>query len=191
MPSAIDFIAQFAPISEEEKQFLEQKLDTDHVKAGEQIVRQGEVCRKLIFLIKGATVMMYEREGKVFIKDFIFENSLASVYESFITQEPARYALKAITDCTYQSMSYQDLQNAYTKIPQLNIAARILTENIYLNMSKRFESLITQTAEERYLELLERRSSLLSEVPQYMIASFLGITDVALSRIRNRLANRK
>ena len=132
--------------------------------------------------------MIYEREGKIFIKDFIFKNNFSSVYESFITQNPSRYALKAINDCTYQSISNHDLEKLYQKIPQLKIVAKKLTESAYLNITHRMESLITLSAEQRYLELVERRPTLLSEVPLYLIASYLGITDVALSRVRKKIS---
>lgn len=185
-----DYLSKFAKLTEEEKNCFEGYVSSKKSVEGTYITQQGEICRKLIYLQKGATAMVYERKGRIFIKDFIFENSLASVYESFITQQPARYSLKAINSCVYQSIAYHDIQQLYQKIPQLNKAAKILTENVYLNMSQRFESLITLSAEQRYLELLDRRPSLLAEVPQYMIASYLGITDVALSRIRNRLSKK-
>lgn len=156
---------------------------------GQYVIKEGEVCRKLLFLSEGCMSMVYERDNKSFIKDFIFENSFASVYESFITSEPARYALKAITHCKFESISIHDLEKTYQSIPQLKVLANSQTEAAYLNITRRMESLITLPAEKRYLELLERRPRLLSEVPLYLIASYLGITDVALSRIRKKIGS--
>ena len=166
---------------------FDSKMSSKSAKAGDYIIQEGEVCRKIFFLEEGCMSMVYDRDNKSFIKDFIFENSFASVYESFITAEPARYSLKAVTLCKYQSIAFHELEKAYKSTPQLKSLAAKQTEAAYLNITRRMESLITLSAEQRYLELLERRPRLISEIPLYLIASYLGITDVALSRIRKKI----
>ncbi len=190
MNTVSSYFSKFFPMTEEQKQYLENMVTTKTVEAGTYIVDQGQICRKMVYLQEGTTAMIYERDNKVYIKDFIFEDSIATVYESYLTQQPARYALKALTPCMYQSLSKHEIQRVTEMVPQLRNVARILTENVYLNISQRFESLITLSAEERYIQLLERRPRLLSDVPLYLVASYLGITDVALSRIRNRVAQK-
>ncbi len=182
-----EYLAKNTSLSAQELADLGLKFKEMTAEAGEYIVEQKTVCRKLLFLERGCVAMLYERENKTFIKDFIFAYSFASVYESFITSKPARYSLKAITDCKYQSISFHDLEKSYRSIPELKELAARQTEAAYLNITKRLESLITLSAEQRYLELLERRPKLISEVPLYLIASYLGITDVALSRIRKKI----
>ena len=184
-----EYLARNTPLSSEEVAEFGAKFKSKNAKAGDYIFLEGEVCRKLLFLEKGCMCMVYERDNKSFIKDFIFNNSFASVYESFITSEPARYSLKAIADCTYHSIALHDLEKTYQTIPKLKALAASQTEAAYLNLTRRIESLITLTAEQRYLELLERRPRLISEIPLYLIASYLGITDVALSRIRKKIVS--
>ncbi|HKK74572.1 MAG TPA: Crp/Fnr family transcriptional regulator [Saprospiraceae bacterium] len=184
-----EYLAKKTPLSPEQIIEFGTKFKSNSAKAGDYIIHEGEVCRKILFLEEGCMSMVYERDHKSFIKDFIFENSFASVYESFITSEPARYSLKAITHCKYESIARHDLEKTYQSVPQLRILAASQTEAAYLNLTRRIESLITLSAEQRYLELLERRPRLLSEVPLYLIASYLGITDVALSRIRKKIVS--
>ena len=192
MKSVAEHVGELVSIPREKLEFLEkQYYVSKKAKAGEYIVKQGEVCRNVCFLQEGTMIMVYERKERTFIKDFIFKNDFASVHQSLITKQPARYALKAISDCIYQSAAYEDLERIYKEYPALNDMSKKFTEIIYLNMTQRFESIITLSAEERYLELLERRPPLLSEVPLYMIASYLGITDVALSRIRKRISQNR
>ncbi|MEM9919198.1 MAG: Crp/Fnr family transcriptional regulator [Bacteroidota bacterium] len=192
MKSVAEHVGELVSIPREKLEFLEkQYYVSKKAKAGEYIVKQGEVCRNVCFLQEGTMIMVYERKERTFIKDFIFKNDFASVHQSLITKQPARYALKAISDCVYQSAAYEDLERIYKEYPALNDMSKKFTETIYLNMTQRFESIITLSAEERYLELLERRPPLLSEVPLYMIASYLGITDVALSRIRKRISQNR
>jgi CRP-like cAMP-binding protein len=192
MKSVSDYLEKIVSVERESLEFLEKKyFVSKKAKAGAYIVQQGNLCRNVCFLQKGIMMMVYERKGRIFIKDFIFKNDFASVHQSLITRQPARYSLKAVSDCIYQSVLYDDLEHFYQKIPAFNAISKKFTENIYLNMTKRFESIITLSAEERYLELLERRPTLLADIPLYLIASYLGITDVALSRIRNRIFKRK
>jgi CRP-like cAMP-binding protein len=184
-----EFLTKNTPLTPEQIAEFGSRFSSKSSKAGDYVIQEGEVCRKLLFLEEGCMSMVYERGNKSFIKDFIFENSFASVYESFVTSKPARYSLKAVSDCKYESISQYDLEKTYQSIPQLKALAASQTEAAYLNVTRRMESLITLSAEERYLELLERRPKLLAEVPLYLIASYLGITDVALSRIRKKIAS--
>jgi CRP-like cAMP-binding protein len=182
-----EYLKRNTPLTEEQTKGFESKFSTKTADAGEYLISEGEICKKVLFVQQGCMSMVYEIDNKSFIKDFIFQNNFASVYESFLSQEPARYSLKAITDCEFQSISLYDLEKLYQDYPQLRMFASKLTESAYLNVTRRMESLITLSAEQRYLELLERRANLLSEVPLYLIASYLGITDVALSRIRKTI----
>ena len=77
------------------------------------------------------------------------------------------------------------------KIPNLQIIAFKITNLFHRNIEKRFESLITQTAEERYVDLVKNHPKIINSISLKMIASYLGITDVALSRIRSRLAKKR
>lgn len=182
-----EFLIKNTPLTSEQVAESRFKWKSNSAKAGDYVIREGEVCRKLFFLEEGCMSMVYERDNKSFIKDFIFDNSFASVYESLLTGEPARYSLKAVNLCKYQSLSLHDLEKAYQNTPKLKALAAKQTEAAYLNITRRMESLITLSAEQRYLELVELRPRLLSEIPLNLIASYLGITDVALSRIRSRI----
>lgn len=192
MKTVSDYLNKLIPAEKEKLKFIEKKyFVSKKAKAGEYVVEQGNRCRSVCFLQEGTMIMVYERKDKIFIKDFIFKNNFASVHQSLLTRKPARYALKAISDCVYQSILYDDLERLYQEFPVFNAMSKKFTEDIYLNMTQRFESMITLSAEERYLELLKRRPALLSDVPLYLIASYLGITDVAISRIRNRISKKK
>lgn len=184
-----EYLTTNTPLTSEQITEFGSKFTPKSAQAGDYLIREGEVCRKLLFLEEGCMSMVYERDNKSFIKDFIFDNSFASVYESFITSKPARYSLKAVTSCKYESISLHDLEATYRSVPQLKALAASQTEAAYLNVTRRMESLITLSAEQRYLELLDRRPRLLSEIPLYLIASYLGITDVALSRIRKKVVS--
>ena len=76
----------------------------------------------------------------------------------------------------------------YNKYPKFDRLGRIIAENLYLSVAKRLDSSLYETAEDRYRDLLFRGSRLLQDVPQYMLASYLGISPESLSRIRKRIS---
>lgn len=190
LQSVSDYFAGYVSLDEKEILFLESQFKTVYADDGDYILRQGEISQQILFIQQGLLVMVYERSDKVIVKDFIFEHNFATAYESYLSREPARYALKAFGPCVYQIITKKKLGELYKRIPSIQAMTRKLTENIYLNISQRFESLITLSTEDRYLELLDKRPRLMQEVPQYMIASYLGVTDVTLSRIRRKLSQR-
>ena len=130
------------------------------------------------------------KKTKVFIRDFIFENSPALVYPSFYLQEPSKYSIRTWTDCNVWELTKENFEIGKKKISNLQIIAFKITNLFYRNIEKRFESLITQTAEERYVDLVKNHPKIINSISLKMIASYLGITDVALSQIRARIANR-
>ena len=88
-------------------------------------------------------------------------------------------------------MSKDNLENAHNRIPSLKGIANDLLFTGFVNISNRLESLLTLNPEKRYLKLLNENPKLLHEIPLKMIASYLGVTDVALSRIRSRISKHK
>ena len=88
-------------------------------------------------------------------------------------------------------MSKDNLENAYNRIPSLKGIANDLLLTGFVNISNRLESLLTLNLEKRYLKLLNENPKLLHEIPLKMIASYLGVTDVALSRIRSRISKHR
>ena len=112
------------------------------------------------------------------------------LYPSFYLQEPSRYSIRAVTDCNVWELTKENFEIGKEKIANLQIIAFKITNLFHRNIEKRFESLITQTAEERYVDLVKNHPKIINSISLKMIASYLGITDVALSRIRSRLAKK-
>lgn len=86
------------------------------------------------------------------------------------------------------SISYNDLQEIYNKTAIGNLIGRLTAENLFITKSKRLQSLLDQTAEERYLSIFKERPQLLKEISLKYISSYIGVTPQALSRIRKRIS---
>ena len=152
------------------------------------MIDRGSVAESLIFLTSGIVASVYENQKKRFIRDFYFPPQIFTEQESFIKKTPSKFSVFAITNITCHIISHDNLEIAYSKIPALrNISYEMLMLG-FVNISNRLESLLTQNPEQRYRRLLNENPKLLHRIPLKMIASYLGITDVALSRIRKRIS---
>ena len=105
---------------------------------------------------------------------------------AFIAQKPGYEGIELLESCVLYSISYAQLQTLYRKYPALNLAGRLLTERYYLELEERTRSLQFQTATERYALLLAQQPGLLQRASLGHIASYLGISQETLSRIRGK-----
>ena len=123
-------------------------------------------------------------------KRFHLQKFASPSLSKFFLQEQSSYSIRAVTDCNVWELTKENFEIGKKKIPNLQIIAFKITNLFHRNIEKRFESLITLTAEERYVDLLKNHPMIINSISLKMITSYLGITDVALSRIRSRLAKK-
>ena len=188
--SHVERMGMIAPLTPKESKILAELHTLKTYKKNTIIDKQGTISKAVYYLNEGILAMEYKKKSKVFIRDFIFKNSPALVYPSFFLQEPSRYSIRTVTDCNVWELTKENFEIGKKKIPNLQIIAFKITNLFHRNIEKRFESLITQTAEERYVDLVKNHPKIINSISLKMIASYLGITDVALSRIRSRLAKK-
>ena len=118
---------------------------------------------------------------------FAFKQNFVSGYTSFLTREPSKYAIETLTKTSLWSLSYEDLQEIYQETQVGQALGRKASEALFLNKARREQALLTQTAEQRYMNLLTEQPEFIREIPLKYIASYIGITPQALSRIRKRI----
>jgi CRP-like cAMP-binding protein len=184
-------IPAFSVMSDSELFFLNEKMVSKQFKKDEVLIKQGAIAGDLIFLNSGIVASIYSNQSKTFIRDFYFAPLIFTEQESFLKRTMCKFSIIAVTDIKCQLLSNKDLETAYIKIPRLREVAYELLMNGFINISNRLESLLTLNPEKRYLKLLNENPQLLNRIPLKMIASYLGITDVALSRIRKRISLKK
>jgi CRP-like cAMP-binding protein len=130
------------------------------------------------------------KEGEELSTYFFTENMFAGTYDSFISRKPTQIAMEALEDTEVISLSYKSLEKLYEVFPKMNEFIRKSIEERFVKLHDLFTSYLLSSPEERYLNLIKERPDLLKRIPQHQIASFLGITPVSLSRIRNRVAKK-
>ena len=184
-------IKQFSILSNSELSLLDSLSKEKNYKKNKTLIKQGDVARDLIFLKSGIVASKYILKEKIFIRDFYFSPNVFTEQESFVKEIPAKFSVFSVTEIVCQTISHENLEIAYDEIPKLKDIAYDLLINGFVNISKRLESLLTLSPERRYKELLNYNPKLLQKIPLKLIASYLGVTDVALSRIRKRISVQK
>ena len=181
------FIENITPINDSDWLFFFSKLQEVKIPKNTIVLKSGAVENHLSFITKGIVRYYVPREELDLTFGFLFENEFVTGFDSFLTQTPSQYQIETLTETILWQISHQDLQEAYDKTTSGNTIGRKMAENMFLIKSKRELSLLSKSAEERYLDLFSNRPKLIQQIPLKYIASYIGVTPQALSRIRKRI----
>lgn len=195
----IEFVNNFIALQEDEKILLTNSLDTRKYKPAEIILGHNKICKELIFVVSGTAKSTFINEnGQEFTWSFYFndkysnfENLFALDYNSFLRQTPTSLTLQAIDEVNAITLRYDKWQKLLAQSHEMQSLGRIMNEQAFNAMHKRAFSLLTQSAKERYLKLLDEEPYLLNKFPHYLVASYLGIAPQSLSRLRKEILRPK
>jgi CRP-like cAMP-binding protein len=185
------YISQFIELSDQEWAEKEKLLIPKSLKKGELLLTEGQVCNFVSFVNEGYFRVFRLVDDKEVTVNFFFENSIASDYISFITRQPAKENIEALRDAEVLQLSYDSMQQLREQTPAFERFGRIIAEKSFIALYKRSNALLYKKPEELYLELRRQRPKIIERIPQYFIASYLGITPEYLSRIRSQFAQKK
>lgn len=165
-------------------------FETKTIKKKTNILKAGKTAKEVYFILSGCFRLFYEKDGEDISAYFFTEKMFAGAYDSFIYQRPSRHSIETLEECQVLSISYIALQELFIEFPKMNEFVRKVLEERFVSLHELFTSQILDSPEERYLNLQKNRPDLLNRIPQHQIATFLGITPVSLSRIRNRVTKK-
>ena len=186
--SLLDYISRYITLSSDEEAFLLSKIKKKIYLKNQYIIQQGDICKTLNFVVSGCTKTFYlGEEGGEHIMMFSVENWWVSDLGSFISQLPADYNVLCIENTELIQIQYKDLEELYAEIPKLNLFFRKILEQALVASQKRIIRNFSLSAKERYIIFKELYPEIYKRVPQYMIASYLGITKEFLSKIKKQL----
>ncbi len=177
-------------LTDEEWQAIENCLTVKHLKKGEHLIKQGEICNHVSFLNKGMIRYYMLVDGKEIPTGFFMQNQYASAYESFLTRQPSNENIDVLEDVELLQIDYNDMQMLYKNHPIFQIFGRKVAEQLFIVLSQRVAALQLLTPEQRYQKLVDNGSLLLQQIPQYMLAAYIGVTPEHLSRIRKKLTQK-
>lgn len=185
-----DYIEEIAQISDADWQNFSQRLQKRQLEKRTVFLKLGEIENYISFIQDGIVRFYIPKEFKEqeVTFGFCFKNQFVSAYDSFLTQKPTLYELETLANTTLYSISYQDLQQVYQTTDFGNLIGRLTAERLFYIKSKREQSLLNETPEQRYLNLFKERPELIHEIPLKYVSSYIGVTPQALSRIRKRIS---
>lgn len=181
-----DILSEYAELNEAAQRELAQLVERIEVKKGTLLLKQDAFCNNIYFIESGLARGFYYREGREVTSWFAVEREVITSMYAFIKQVPSIENIEIIEDSVLHALSYQDLQQLYQQYPAFNKAGRVLTEKYYIILEERIVSFQYQSAKKRYQDLVAQQSDLLRRVPLKHIASYLGISQETLSRIRTK-----
>jgi CRP-like cAMP-binding protein len=180
----LTFFRKINPISKEAEQAIIDLATMVSVKKNQDLQPIGVTCRTIYFVQRGLARIYYYKDGNEITEYFAFENDIIVRAKSLFTGKPSKKAIKAVEDTVFIGIPSAQLFELYDLFPDIERLFRKITESAYVDTVNRIESIQFHSAEERYNQLLSENPSMIQRIPLKHIASYLGITQVSLSRIR-------
>lgn len=184
------FCSNYVCFSEDEKTEIKKFFTYRKVPKKTILQSENKIAKELFFINKGILRLYFSKDGADITAFFFRENLFASCYDSFLRQALGLQSLETLEDTELLIITYENLQNLYKKIPKMETLARKIAEQRFVNSQMILASHILDNPLERWKKFEKNNQDLILRVPHHMIASFLGITPVSLSRIRKRLLDK-
>jgi len=165
-------------------------LSFSKLKKKQHFATADTICDKFAFVVSGSVRYYHIINGEDITSYFSFEEEFTSSYKSFLTRTPTITYIQALEETRLINISYDAFQQMLANpliAHKMERFGRLVAEHYLCCYEDRVASFITQSPEERYLQLLQTGREILQRMPQHYIANFLGITPVSLSRIRKRI----
>lgn len=185
MPKISSYFQQVKPISGVSSEALDALAETVSFPKGYLIHQQGQICRELFIVVKGIARIFYHRDGHDITNQFIVENDVIAAMESLFSRKPSYYNIELLEDCQLIRVNYNKVEELYERYHDLESCGRIMAIECYLEENERNRSFQMLGAKERYLNLIRTQPQILQRVNLGHIASYIGVTQVQLSRIRS------
>jgi len=188
MQELLDYINGISPIEDKTIKELQKLFKPLRLKKGDFFIRKDEYAQQMGFLKKGIVRAFFlNQEGKEYTKQFFIGSSIIGAYSSLLTKQPNKISQQALTDCEILVVDYKEIEKLYNKFHDLERLGRRIAEFYFLEKEQKEIEMALLDADKRYLIMRQRFPTIETIIPQYYIASYLGISPTQLSRIRRKL----
>ncbi|MGC4034458.1 MAG: Crp/Fnr family transcriptional regulator [Chitinophagaceae bacterium] len=186
-----DFIRQVFPMTMESAAEIVAFFNEKDFKKNELILKQGKVCNEYYFLEQGfARAFAHDPDGNDVTTAFYSSNQVVCELFSFFKRIPSGENIQTLDDCKTWFITFDQLQVVFHSLQQFREFGRAILVNAYATLKQRTLYMITKTAEERYVQLMETSPDVFQHAALKNIATYLGITDTSLSRIRREFSKK-
>ena len=190
MENLLAFFNNTAPLSESTLSLMSKIFVFDELKKGDYFIQKGQYAKEIAFLETGIVRAYYiDNAGKEYNKHFFSSPSIIGSYASLISKQKNNVAQQALTDCKIWKASYSIIEQFSEGNYEIERLRRIIAENYFLNSEKKELEMAMLDADKRYLIFRDEYPGIELEIPQYHVASYLGISATQLSRIRKKMSD--
>jgi len=183
-------IRHYIPLSSDDEAIIRSLFRTEKLKKGQHLLQAGNICRNIFFIEEGLVRYYSIIDGEEKTSYFNKEGEFVCDYASFLPQRPSTINIQALEACTIYFISHSNLQLLYEQVKYGDRFGRMALEDVYVNLITQVNSLYNDPPELRYQIFLTRFPDTGQRIPQYYIASYIGIKPQSLSRIRKRMAGK-
>lgn len=191
MQELIAYINKICPLEKETLNNLKTLFHPIHLKKNDFFCKEGEIASHVGFLQKGVIRAYFlNQEGKEYTKHFFVDQAIIGAYGSLLTKQPNKIAQQALTDCEIWVANFAAIEKGYAQYHDLERLGRKIAEHYFLEKEQKEIEMALLDADKRYLLFRKQFPTLETIIPQYYIASYLGISTTQLSRIRKKLRDK-
>lgn len=183
--SFLDFATSLTELESEAKVDLASRLFTKKYIKGELILESGNTCSRIYFVEIGLVKTFFHNGNREFIMRFFSEGNMFTVLDSFVTRKPSAYSILTLEQTTITYLNYSDLEELCNRYHAMETFYRKLLSMAVVNMMERVGGTLEEKAQVAYNKFVKEHGKLLQRISLADLASYLGITQVSLSRIRS------
>ena len=175
------------PLSDKEIEAIDETMTIQDLKNGTVLLKEGETSNKSYFVLEGIIRQYYLIDGEEKVTDFFADEQWVISLNSIDLISPSTHYLQCCSDCSVLIGNSQKGEELYKRFPNLGDISRKLMGKVFAEQHAKIEAFKISTPIIRYQNLLKSRPDLFQRIPQYQIASYIGVTPESLSRIRKRI----
>ena len=181
------FIEQFVHLSDQEFQAGVEALEIKRLKKNEFFLKEGQIAHYIAFNNKGYLRVYYNTDDGDVTRDITPLHTFATGLPSFVNESPSYEVIQATTDCELFIINKEDMQGLFDRYQNWERFGRLVIQDMFVKAQARLYAFIALDAETRYQRLLSEHPDMLQNVPLQYIASYLGVTQQSLSRLRRKI----
>ena len=185
----LQVLKHLSTIPENELRDAQSFFNRKNFNKGEYLLQEGQICKNLYFVNVGLVKTFLLQDGKEHIRQFAAENDFSVDLGSFLSQSKSSFFIQALEDTITLQINFSDLNALFNSSLHFMKLGKTIADQSTINLINKSVSLVKDEALKRYTDFIKERPNLIQRVPQFMIASYLGITPESLSRIRKEIAN--
>lgn len=185
----VSYFSRISPLSKEESEAIAESMQTKTFMKGDYLLQEGQVSANTYFILEGCVREYVLTDGDEKTTNFFTEEQWAISLNNFASENTAKHNWVCVEETTVVVGDEQQAQVLFKRFPRFETISRTIMEAAFLEQKEALSSYYIDSPEQRYLKLIKSRPNLVQRVPQYQLASYIGVKPESLSRIRKRIAS--